>query len=118
MTNRFDLSDRHSGETVDAIHAAARLVAHAITEGFKLMADVEAQALADLTAAVTNIGTAITAEIAALQAALANNVPPVDHSPDIEAAVTNLNNLAASLTASLPPATPAPAPAPATPPTP
>ena len=102
--------DRHD-DLMQAIHKAAHTIATAITEGFKLMADVEAQALADLSAAVTNIGTAITAEIAALQAALANNVPPVDHSPAIETAVTNLNTLAASLTASLPPATPAAAPA-------
>ena len=106
-------SERHSDDLIQAIHEAAHLLAHTLKEGFKLMADVEAQALADLATAVTSIGTAITAEIAALQAALANNVPPVNNSPAIEAAVTNLNTLAASLTASLPPATPAPAPAPA-----
>ncbi len=104
-------SERHNDALIEAIDRAARHIAHAITEGFKHMADVEAQALADLTTAVTNIGTAITTEIAALKAALAGNVPPVDHSPAIEAAVTNLNNLAASLTASLPPATPSAAPA-------
>lgn len=95
-------------------HEALIAVLTRIAEGIEIMADVEAQALADLTTAVTNIGTAITAEIAALKAALAGATPPVDHSPAIEAAVTNLNNLAASLTASLPPAT-APAAAPATP---
>lgn len=68
------------------------------------MADVEAQALADLSTAVTNLADAVTAEIQALQAALSAVTPPIDHSPAIEAAVTNLNNLAASLKESIPPA--------------
>lgn len=63
------------------------------------MADKQAQALTDLNNAVTNIGAAIAAEIAALQAALTNQ--GVDDSPAIETAVTNLNNLAASLKASV-----------------
>ena len=63
-------SERHSDALIAAIHAAAHTVAKAITEGFIHMASVEDQALADLAAAVTAIGTAITAEIAALQAAL------------------------------------------------
>lgn len=109
-------TERHSDDLIAAIDRAAHTIAHALTEGFRTMADVEAQALADLTTAVSNIGTAITAEIAALKAALAASTPPVDHSPAIEASVTTLNNLAASLTASLPPATPAvPPAAPATP---
>jgi hypothetical protein len=95
----------------EAILGALHHLANTIEKGFLDMADLQAQALADLATAVTNIGTAITAEIAALQAALAGNVPPVNDSPAIEAAVTNLNNLAASLTASLPPATAAATPA-------
>lgn len=102
--------ERHDA-LLAAIDKAAHRIATALTEGFKHMADAQTQALADLSQAVTNIGTAITAEIAALQAALAANVPPVNDSPAIETAVTNLNNLAASLTASIPPA------APVTPPT-
>lgn len=103
-------SERHSEDTIKAIHEAAHHIATAIKEGFQLMADVEAQALADLSTAVTNIGNAITAEIAALKAALAAAQPPIDHSPAIETAVSNLNALASSLTSSLPPAA-APAPA-------
>lgn len=94
-------------------HVALMAALHRLTEGIIRMADVEAQALADLQAAITQIGAAVTAELAALKTALAGTTPPVDHSPAIEAAVTNLNTLAASLTSSLPPATPAPAPAPA-----
>jgi len=48
------------------------------------MADLEAQALADLATAVSSVGDAIAAEIAALQAAL--TAQGIDHSPAIEAA--------------------------------
>ena len=110
---RFHQEQEQHDELITAIGRAAHLIANAIKDS----AMSEAQALADLSTAVTNLGTAITAEIAALQAALAANVPPVDNSPAIETAVTNLNNLAASLTASIPvptppPVTPAPTPAP------
>jgi hypothetical protein len=105
-------AERHSDALIEAIEAAAHRIATAILEGFKSMADPQAQALADLTAAITNIGTAIAAEISALQTALAAG--GVNDSPAIEAAVTNLNALTASLTASLPPAA-TPAAAPATP---
>ncbi len=98
-------ADRHNDAIVEAIHAAAHIIAKEIHR----MADLEAQALADLNTAITNIGAAITVEIEALKAALANNVPPVDNSPAIEAAVSNLNALAKSLTDSVtPPVTPTP----------
>lgn len=102
--------ERHDA-LLEAIHRAAHLVSTAITEGFKHMADTEAQAIADLTAAVTSIADAVAGEIAALQAAL--SAQGVDHSPAIETAVTNLNNLTASLKASVPaPVASAPVPAP------
>lgn len=88
-------------------HEALLCILTRIAEGIETMADAEAQALADLTTAVTNLSAAVTTEIAALTAALAATVPPLDHSPAIEAAVTNLNNLATALKASIPPA-PAP----------
>jgi hypothetical protein len=109
MSGKFDPAERHNDAMVEAIHKAARLIATAITEGFHHMADTEAQALADLNAAVSALSDAVTAEIAALVAALAANVPPVDHSPAIEASVAKLNDLATALKASVPPApTPAP----------
>ena len=107
MTNRFDPSDRRNGDVIEAIGHAAHTIAHALKEGFELMASVEDKALADLTAAITTLGTAITAEIAALQTALAN--AGVDNSPAIEKAVDNISALTNSLTNSLNPA-------PATPP--
>lgn len=109
--------ERHD-DLIRAIDKAAHRIATAITEGFTHMADVEAQALADLSSAVTALADAVSAEIGALQAALSAITPPIDHSPAIEAAVTNLNALAASLKESIPapvtpPATtPAPTPAP------
>ena len=93
-------SERHNDAVVSAIHEAARHIATALTQGFTLMAD-ETKALADLVAAVSSVGDAITAEIAALTAALANQ--GVDNSPAIEASVTKLNDLTAGLKASLPP---------------
>jgi hypothetical protein len=60
----------------------------------------EDQALADLSAAVTTLGTAVAAEITALQAALAKQ--GVDNSPAIEKAVSNISALVNSLTNSLP----------------
>ena len=101
-----DPSERHHEAMVEAIHQASRRIVHALEQGFQIMAD-ETQALADLTAAITAIGDAVTTEIAALTAALAN--AGVNNSPAIETAVANLNNLTASLKASLPPApTPTP----------
>lgn len=96
-------SDRHD-ELVRALHR----IATSIEKGFIHMADVEAQALADLSAAVTAIGDAVAAEIGALQTALAN--AGVNNSPAIEASVTQLNTLAANLKASLPAAAPTPTP--------
>ena len=70
----------------------------------------EAQALADLTQAVTDIGTAIAAEITALQNAI--NAQGVNNSPTIEASVANIRSLIGSLNASLkPPVVVPPAPA-------
>jgi hypothetical protein len=94
-----DPAERHAEDTVKAIHEGAAVIATAIKQGFKLMAD-ETKALADLTAAISNIGTAIVAEISALKDALA--AQGVDNSPAIEAAVSKLNDLTAGLTASLP----------------
>ena len=93
-------AERHSDAMVEAIHAASRHIVTALKEGFELMASVEDKALADLTAAISSIGDAITAEIAALTAALANQ--GVDNSPAIEASVTKLTDLTAGLKASLP----------------
>jgi hypothetical protein len=105
MSSRFDPADRRSDDIIEAIHAAAHVVATAITEGLKHMANAEAQALADLSAAITAIGLAITNEIGALQTAL--GAAGVDNSPAIEASVSKLNGLTASLTASLPATPPA-----------
>lgn len=90
-------------------HDALLAVLTRIAEGIETMADVEAVALADLATAVTALGDAIAGEIAALQAALSANVPPVNNSPAIEAVVTNLNNLTAELKKSVAPAPAAPA---------
>ena len=65
------------------------------------MADAQAKSLADLNAALSALADAIAAEIAALQAALTANAQP-DDSGQIEAAVSNLNNLTASLKKSIP----------------
>lgn len=90
---------RHD-ELVETLRHAAHQIATAITQGFKHMADTEAKALADLTSAVSNVGDAIAAEIQALQAAL--TAQGIDHSPEIEASVTKLNDLTAALKTSLP----------------
>ena len=52
MSSRFDPADRRSDDVIVAIHAAARTIATAITEGLKHMANAETQALADLANAV------------------------------------------------------------------
>ncbi len=78
------------------------------------MASTEDQALADLSQAISDIGTAVVAEIAALQAAINNQ--GVNNSPAIEASVQKIKDLAATLTNSLAPQVttpPAPAPIPA-----
>lgn len=79
------------------------------------MADAQAQALADLQTSIANLGDEIAAEIGALQKALSASSQP-DDSGAIEAAVTNLNDLAAKLKESRPadtatPAAPVPTPA-------
>jgi hypothetical protein len=74
------------------------------------MAD-ETQALNDLQAAIASIGTAITAEITALQAAM--NAQGVNNSPAIEASVQKIKDLTSTLNNSLVPAVPAPTPTPA-----
>src|ERR1700743_3390563 len=90
--------DRH-----ETLLKALHRIALAIEHGVKQMS-AETQALADLSNAVTAVGTAATNEIAALRAALA--AQGVDNSPEIEQRVTALQNLAASLTAPLPTAAP------------
>jgi hypothetical protein len=113
MGNRFDPADRHTDATVEAIRVAAHRIATALNEGFALMADAQAQALADLSDAITKIGTAIAAEITALQNALAKQ--GVDDSPEIEARVSQLSALTNALTNSIPadvPPAPAPTPTP------
>lgn len=94
-----DPAERHNDAVIDAIDKASHRIATAIQQGFIHMADKQSQALTDLNNAVTNIGAAIAAEIAALQAAL--SAQGVDDSPQIETAVANLNNLAGSLKASV-----------------
>lgn len=96
----FHPEDERHDSLIEAIGKASHLIASAITEGFKHMANAETQALADLSAAVTAIGNAISTEIAALQTALGQ--AGVDNSPAIEASVAKLNGLTSSLTASLP----------------
>lgn len=67
----------------------------------------EAQALADLQAAITSIAAAIAAEIVALQAAM--NAQGVNNTPAIEASVAQIKALTQSLTQSLSPPPPPPA---------
>jgi len=121
MSSRFDPSDRHSEDMIKAIHEASHRIAHAITEGFQLMANAETQALADLSQAVVDLGTTVAAEINALQAAI--NAQGVNNSPAIEASVANIRSLIGGLNASVTAAsstagTTAPSPTPATPATP
>jgi hypothetical protein len=59
----------------------------------------EAGALADLQAAISTIGTAIAAEVTALQNAM--NAQGVNNTPAIEASVQNIKNLTATLNNSL-----------------
>ena len=89
-----------AGDRHDALIEALHHIATTIENGFKHMADAETQALADLSTAVTAIGTAVTNEIAALQTAIGQ--AGVNNSPAIEASVAKLNALASSLTSSLP----------------
>ena len=117
MSSRFDPSERHSEDLIQAIAEAARHISHAITEGFKLMANAETQALADLSQAVVDLGTAVAAEINALQAAI--NAQGVNNSPAIEASVANIRSLIGGLNTSVTAAssaagTPTPTPSPAT----
>lgn len=98
-------AERHNDAIIEAIDKASHRIATAITEGFIHMADVQAQALQDLSVAIANITNAITDEITALTAAIA--AQGIDDSPAIESAVTNLNNLTASLKASVAPTVPA-----------
>jgi hypothetical protein len=100
---------------IAALHEASTRITHAITQGFKYMADAQTQALADLSAAVTAMANEITVavnEIASLIAANQNVQP--DDSAAIEAQVTAIKNATSALTAAIPPA--APATPPATPP--
>jgi hypothetical protein len=118
MSSRFDPSDRHSEDLIQAIYEAAHIIAHAITEGFQLMANAETQALADLQQAVVDLGTAVAAEINALQAAI--NAQGVNNSPAIETSVANIRSLIGGLNTSVAAAsstagTTAPSPTPATP---
>ena len=109
-------AERHNDAIIEAIHAASRHISSSIEKGFKHMADAQAQALADLQTAIATIGDEIAKEIGALQKALSASSQP-DDSGAIEAAVTNLNDLAAKLKESRPvdttlaPAAPVPTPA-------
>lgn len=66
------------------------------------MADAQVAALSDLNSAISNLADAVAGEITALQNAITQaqtngaNIQP-DDSAQIEAAVTNLNNLTAEL---------------------
>lgn len=98
-------SERHSDAMVEAIHHAAHQISEALTKGFQHMADVEAQAIADLQTAVVAVGDAIATEIQALQAAMNNQ--GVNHTPEIVASTTRLNQLVSDLKTSVtPPAAP------------
>jgi hypothetical protein len=92
-------SERHNDALIEAIQHAAHLISTAITQGFKHMADREAQALADLQSAVTDLGAAIAIEITALQNAI--NAQGVNNSPAIETAVSNIRSLIGGLNASI-----------------
>lgn len=107
--SRFDPTERRNEDLLGAIHEATTRIVHAINQGFKLMADTEAAAIADLATAVQNIADAVAGEIAALQAAVtaAQAQLPPDHSAAIQEAVTRLNDLTAALKSSVAPATPA-----------
>ncbi len=98
-------SERHSDDTITAIHHAANRIATAITEGFKYMADTEAQAIADLQQVVSDIGAAIATEIIALQAAM--NSQGVNNSPAIENSVAKMRSLVGTLNGSIAPPAPA-----------
>ena len=104
-------AERHNDDLIEAIGHAAHRISTAIKEGFQLMADTEAQALADLQSAITGIGTAIAAEVVALQAAM--NAQGVNNSPAIEASVQKIKDMTAVLNNSL--AAPVPPPPPALP---
>lgn len=85
-----------------------------IAKGIESMAaavNQEAQAITDLQSAISAIGTAIAAEIVALQAAM--NAQGVNNTPAIEASVANIKAMTATLNNSL--AAPAPPPAPVLP---
>ena len=75
------------------------------------MANQEAQALTDLQTAISQIGTAIAAEVVALQAAM--NAQGINNTPAIEASVANIKAMTVTLNNSLAaPAPPPPAPLP------
>jgi hypothetical protein len=82
--------DRHEA-ILGALHLIAKEIRH--------MANTEAQALADLQSAVTDLGAAIAAEITALQNAM--NAQGVNNTPAIEASVTNIRSLIGGLNASI-----------------
>jgi hypothetical protein len=106
MSGRFDPAERHSEDLIAAVDRAAERIATAITQGFEFMASTEAQALADLQSAVTDLGAAIAVEITALQNAM--NAQGVNNTPAIEASVANIRNLIGGLNASIAAATPPP----------
>lgn len=97
-------SERHSDAIIEAIDKASHRVATAIEKGFIHMADVQAQALQDLSVAVANLSNAVADELAALTAALA--AQGIDDSPQIEASVGNINNLVTQLKNSVAPSVP------------
>jgi hypothetical protein len=93
--------ERQTDALVEAIQHAAHRISNALTEGFNHMANAEATALADLQAAVVDIGTAIAAEITALQNAI--NAQGVNNSPAIEASVSKMRDMIGALKASTAP---------------
>ena len=82
-------------------HEAILHALHSIAKEFKHMADIETQALADLTAAVTAIADASAALVQALKTA-AGNTPAVNNSPAIEAEAARLLQIASDMKAAIP----------------
>jgi hypothetical protein len=103
----------HHDAMINAIHEASRHIALAITEGFKTMADAQAQALADLSTAVSEMAAAVTAAVNEIETLGANAgaIQPND-SAAIEAQAAAIKMATSALTAAIPaPVTPPAAPA-------
>src|ERR1700678_3986837 len=105
--------DRHDSlvHHILLLDRALHRIATALEKGFEHMANQEAQALTDLQTAISQIGTAIAAEVVALQAAM--NAQGINNTPAIEASVANIKAMTVTLNNSLAaPAPPPPAPLP------